>query len=939
MESQAKQIFSKKIGDYLLEEKICDHDTIEKALEQQSVLKSKGVFKPLGAIMIEDLGLAIKDFNDILARMHLEILSSASFLEDIPKESLEKTISLAEQRVLPENEVIFNRGDEGDTFFVVLSGKVQIYLKSEDGTENILAILNAGEGFGELSLMTGDPRTTSVKTLVPTSLLVLSKNYFDQICSQYPEFSLALIKVMANRIRKGYQDLVNASENERAYQQFVSQHDELSLPDLIGQTRSINKLRDKINEVGKNDGPALVTGEVGTEKLVVAGAVHKASHRSSSPFLTLNAEEASIDGYGTAALDSSDQLHLEMAQSSILFGHEKGTFSFAEARRLGLFQIGRSGTVTIENIDRLTGGVQQQLVDYLKTGMFQPVGSNKLIPSSARIVGTTSKDLAELVKAGQFDPQLFEVLQKNSMVIPPIRKRKGDLRLLVDFLIIMECFKGQDRKLVKGISPEAYQRIMEYDWPGNMDELEVVIRRAINLTASDHLMPEDIFVGMAPPEGKYTFNLLKLEQVHEFFASRFYPVGIQVMTALFFSLIFLLAFLGNQSSDANVSLLLVWALWWPMLAISWFFGARIWCSVCPMGAVNDLLNKVCSLKKKVPKFIRDNSMYLSAVGLALIIYVEASSSMIYSPMATGFLLAAILLCAILSGLLYERRVWCRYLCPLGRLAATFSGCSVVEWRSNSSICNSTCTTNACYKGNDKIAGCPLYQGPFSLHSNQDCILCGNCVKICENASPAFNLRIPGHELWAALKPEKITSIFVPVILGTQVFRGLEHTAMVHSLESIIDSIWTVNALFLVIATAISFVFVRIAGMMTFGALENSSVSKGDLFINGLIPIAFGFEIAYQFKPLLERLGHFLPVFGNQFGFDLEFWDFAAGSGAAKPWQVIFILLGMITSMIFIKILIRNHQQKDEGLLKPKQFRYVPLMFLAGVYIWMFIATG
>ena len=123
-----------------------------------------------------------------------------------------------------------------------------------------------------------------------------------------------------------------------------------------------------------------------------------------------------------------------------------------------------------------------------------------------------------------------------------------------------------------------------------------------------------------------------------------------------------------------------------------------------------------------------------------------------------FLLASILGFAILSGVLYERRVWCRYLCPLGRLAATFSGCSVIEWRSNSSICNSTCKTNACYKGTEKVAGCPLYQGPFSLHSNQDCILCGNCVKICENASPAFNLRIPGHELWASLQPEnRITS--------------------------------------------------------------------------------------------------------------------------------------------------------------------------------------
>jgi NAD-dependent dihydropyrimidine dehydrogenase PreA subunit len=403
-------------------------------------------------------------------------------------------------------------------------------------------------------------------------------------------------------------------------------------------------------------------------------------------------------------------------------------------------------------------------------------------------------------------------------------------------------------------------------------------------------------------------------------------------------MIFLLAFLGNQNPDANVTLLLVWALWWPMLAISWFFGARIWCSICPMGAVNDLLNKFCSLKKKVPKFIRNNSMYFSGLGLALIIYVEASSNMVNSPMATGFLLLSIAVFAILSGFLYERRVWCRYLCPLGRLAAIFSGCSVIEWRSNSSICNSTCKTNACYKGNEEVAGCPLYQGPFSLYSNQDCILCGNCVKICENASPAFNLRIPGHELWASLKPEKVTSIFVPIILGTQVFRGLEHSAISHALEAALHSTWAAFAVLLIVATGISFLFVKLAGDVSFGPLKNNALSKGDLFIHSIIPLSFCFEIGYQLKPLFERLGHFLPVFGRQFGFDLEYLDFASGAGGAKPWQVLLILLGIAVSMGFLKILIKNHQELQENAKGYKSMRYMPIIALGAAYIWMFLVV-
>ncbi|MBW2465928.1 MAG: sigma 54-interacting transcriptional regulator [Deltaproteobacteria bacterium] len=926
----------KKIGQYFLDNNICDESSLESALKEQAALKEKGVFKPIGSLLAEAGNVSLQDLENILTRMNTDILSSASLLKDISNESIKKTVSFAEHKVFPEKTLVFREGDEPDSFFLITSGEIKITITGPDKSENVLAVLHAGEALGEIPLLTGEKHTTTATTVGSTSLLVLSKEFFQELCSLNPEVSMAFVRGFADRLMQKDAEILKASEKEKAYQQFVSEQDTLSLPELIGQTRTINKLRKSILTAAENDLAVLVQGEAGTEKLVVAGNIHKESVHATAPFLSMDAENVVLEGYGAILDEDSGTLQLEMAQSSVLFGHEDGAFAFSKNRGLGLLQICRQGTVVIENIDKLTKGVQEKLHSYLVEGDFTTVGGQRLISSKARIIGTTSEDIEKLAEEGKFDNKLLELLQANSLKIPPIRKRKSDLRLLVDFIIIMECFKTPDRKLIKGISPEAYQRIMEYDWPGNMDELQIVIRRAINLAKSDHLMPEDIFIGMAPPEGKYTFNLLQLEQVRNLFRHRFYPVGIQALTGAFFSVIFLLAFVGNQSPDANVSLLLVWALWWPMLAISWFFGARIWCSVCPMGAVNDLCNRFCSLKKKVPKFIRNNSIYLSGAGLALIIYVEASSNMVNSPMATGFLLLSIATFAILSGVLYERRVWCRYLCPLGRLAATFSGCSVIEWRSNSSICNSTCKTNACYKGNGEVAGCPLYQGPFSLYTNQDCILCGNCVKICENGSPAFNVRIPGHELWAAIKPEKVTAIFVPVIMGTQIFRGVEHSAMAHALESVIHSRWAAFAFLLLAATAVSFVFARLAGDVSFGQLKNEKINKGELFINCIIPLSFTFEIGYQLKPLLERLGHFLPVFGRQFGFDLEFLDFASGPGAAKPWQVLLILLGIVVAMGFLKVLIKNHQEAPENGSQYKRLRYLPIFFLGIVYIWMFV---
>jgi len=222
-----------------------------------------------------------------------------------------------------------------------------------------------------------------------------------------------------------------------------------------------------------------------------------------------------------------------------------------------------------------------------------------------------------------------------------------------------------------------------------------------------------------------------------------------------------------------------------------------------------------------------------------------------------------------------------------------------------------------------------------LSSNQNCILCGNCVKACANDSPAFNLRIPGHELWATLKPEKLTTIFVPFILGTQLFRGFSHTSFMHDIQSGFQYKWALYATLMLAATIISFAYVKISGVLAFDKLKNSAITKGNLFIHAIIPLAFAYEFVYQLNPLLTRLGHFVPTLGRQFGFNLEAWDFAYQSGSIKPWQVLFILLGMAVSWAFLKVLIKKHQVEKDGTLN-KRFRNLPIMFLGGIYIWLFV---
>ena len=288
----------KRLGEYLIENGICDAALLDRALQEQAELKGKGVFKPLGSVLTDSFAVPQQDIDKAVSLMHLNILSSSVFFQNISKEALLKTLSRAQFLILPENSVIFSQGEEPESFFILVSGNVRIFKTSADGQESIVAQLKAGEGFGEVSLLIGEPHSASAKTLASTSLLTFAKKDFNSLIELRPDISLALIKGFACRLNRKDEEIVQADENEKAYQQFVSQESELSLPDLIGQTRTINNLRKKIHAAAENELPTLVQGEPGTEKLVVAGTIHKNSGRSSAPFLSMDAEDITIEGYG-----------------------------------------------------------------------------------------------------------------------------------------------------------------------------------------------------------------------------------------------------------------------------------------------------------------------------------------------------------------------------------------------------------------------------------------------------------------------------------------------------------------------------------------------------------------------------------------------------------------------------------------------------------------
>ncbi len=923
----------KKLGEYLLEEDFCSNDTINLAVEAQQTLQKQDVYKPLGKIMVESDHIDSEALKFFLYNQWVDILSTANLFQKIPRQSVVKLARVADQYVLPPDTVIFNDGDLGDTFCVIVSGHVRIFRQTEDGVDNTLTTLGPGNGFGEIALLTGTPRSASVSTIESTSILVIPKNAFDKVLEENPELAKTFARILADRLKAINDHLGEVTETENAFKQLATEQSIQIGYGLLGESKIFQKLKNSIADVSQNKQPVLIVGELGTEKRSAALVIHQLSGRADAPFLVFDAETADKEGPASGE-KHPDSLKMELGQASALFGHKKGAISFAKTKRLGLLELVSEGTLLIAGVDQLALSVQKKLAAFIRTGDVYPMGSQNPVCSSVRIIASTTDDLAKRVQEGLFDPLLYKLLIPQLITLPPLRQRINDLKLIVDFFV--ERYSEQTGKQIREVEPDAYQQIMTYDWPGNIDELKVVIRRAVHLSSGKTLSPEHLFIGMTPGEGKVIFNLLKTQTAQRLYKSRLFPVLPQIVTVLFLGFLIGMGYFASQQADSNISIILTWGLWEPTLAILWLLVARSWCALCPLGAISEFLSKYFSLGLKVPAFIRKYGLYGAGVGICVIIWAEPAFHLMDSPRATAVLLTVILSLATVAGLLFRRRAWCRYLCPLGHFSGIMSRCSIIEFRANTNVCNNDCPDHSCYTGNDDGNGCPMLEGPFSMGSNQHCILCGNCIKTCPKQSPRLNLRLPAYELWNVLKSDKVLSIIVPLLIGTQLFRGIEGSVFFHNVKDLFGPHWVSISIAMISCLIVALLFVQTVGSITFKKLRDASLKRKDLFVYGIVPLVFSFEFAYQSNLFLTHAGQVFPVLGRQLGYNWESFGSGIEPGMIKFLQTICLIMGIFISRAIMYSLARTHEETFlEGRTRKNRGT---VLLLGAVYIILFISA-
>jgi DNA-binding NtrC family response regulator len=238
--------------------------------------------------------------------------------------------------------------------------------------------------------------------------------------------------------------------------------------DIIGGSDAIAEMISLGKRVSCSDIPVLLEGESGSGKEFMSCAIHDASKRADKPFIAVNC----------GAIP-------ENLVESILFGHEKGSFTGALYKTFGKFREADGGTIFLDEVGELTPDIQVKLLRVLQDGEIDPVGSNKPIKVDVRVISATNKNLLEEVKKGNFREDLYYRLNVFPIYVPPLRERKGDVSLLIKHFI--HAFSKAEGKKINNISPEAEAILCKYKWPGNIRQLKNTIFRAVVLCDSNML--------------------------------------------------------------------------------------------------------------------------------------------------------------------------------------------------------------------------------------------------------------------------------------------------------------------------------------------------------------------------------------------------------------------------------------------------------------------
>lgn len=274
-------------------------------------------------------------------------------------------------------------------------------------------------------------------------------------------------------------------------------------------------------------------------------------------------------------------------------------------------------------------------------------------------------------------------------------------------------------------------------------------------------------------------DLLKISTIDSLLKKRPFQFILQIPFVLIFILIILAGLYGASLSSQNIATVVTWTIWWGGIIFTFPLIGRAWCLVCPWAAISDWVQRLAfwkkketglGLDKKIPVWMRN--MYPVIISFLIITWAEFYFSAVSNPKNTAYIAIIFLLAAVLISIIFERRSFCRYLCPIGGMIGIYSKFSLLELRTRDRTVCRACNTKDCINGNEKGYGCPVFEYPEAMDRNTYCVLCTECIKTCPKDNIALNIRPVTKELMHPSDRSLDESLMILAAFSIVIFHGI-----------------------------------------------------------------------------------------------------------------------------------------------------------------------
>ncbi|MBM5819191.1 MAG: 4Fe-4S binding protein [Cyanobacteria bacterium K_DeepCast_150m_m2_101] len=494
---------------------------------------------------------------------------------------------------------------------------------------------------------------------------------------------------------------------------------------VVGSSRYARSLRDAVRLAAQDPQrrPVLISGEPGLEKDNLAALIHYGSAQRQQLMLRLDGALLKADG-------------------SEVFG------AGSDGAEPPLLELVGAGSLLIDKIDQVPDPLKEQLLELARSGQWCAGGVTHTF--AGRLFFTAESSLPALDGCCTL------------IRVPPLRVRRQDLGEWLRYGV-----RQRSRKLGWPTPPQVpesvVKRLQSYDFPNNLRELEVLIYRALQQVRRQGqdwsaVLPDDVF-WTAPRQQRLRFDIWRWKpQLREWMRAPWLWNGLLFgLVSWLFVLVNLWLWLGPQDRLHNGALNLFWAWWWPLILLGFPLVGRLWCSFCPFmvwGEISQRLARRLGFQpQRWPRGDSDRwASPLLAAGFALILLWEELCNLQNTAWLSSCLLLLITAGAVIGSLRFEKRFWCRYLCPVGGMNGLFAKLAITELRAQVGTCSGSCSTYACFKGGPAdgeglaTAGCPLGTHPAHLADNRNCVLCLTCAQACPHRSVQLALRPPAADI-------------------------------------------------------------------------------------------------------------------------------------------------------------------------------------------------